>query len=262
MDKGIPKPGTFYELLRWKLGQPHKDGSPWRDALTWVNHSTTYDFHSPDLFGYTWGLPILVPTCPRKLFEQGPRDIVTDTLHASSSDTWNTLAMVRLKLQEYIPATARNRQCISWLVWQPKRTCAGYTSRLVRIRCNSADLIAWRPVSIAWIRRYDVEESSAQFATYVWSEWISKAVQPMHTWTRVSWICSKVLTEEVQANAVLFSLSLVVRAQGILILQARGAVNLHRRQPKLRMILWVVVPRSHHQTREKGSVLTHQPAWR
>ena len=71
------------------------------------------------------GLPIFVPTCPKKLFEQGPRkkyvDIVTDTLHASSADlitwntlvtlhassadliTWNTLVMMRLKLQDYIP---------------------------------------------------------------------------------------------------------------------------------------------------------------
>ena len=42
-----------------------------------------------------------MPTCLRKLFEEGPRhkcvDIVTDTLHASSSDliTWNTLAMLK-----------------------------------------------------------------------------------------------------------------------------------------------------------------------
>ena len=40
---------------------------------------------------------MIVPTCPKKLFAQGPRkkyvDIVTDALHASSSDliTWNTL---------------------------------------------------------------------------------------------------------------------------------------------------------------------------
>ena len=35
-------------------------------------------------------LPFLTPTCRRKLFEEGPRhkyvDIVTDTLHTSSSD--------------------------------------------------------------------------------------------------------------------------------------------------------------------------------
>ena len=40
--------------------------------------------------------------CPKKLFALGPRkkyvDIVTDTLHASSSDliTWNTLVTIKL----------------------------------------------------------------------------------------------------------------------------------------------------------------------
>ena len=60
----------------------------------------------------TWiylGLPVIVPTCPKKLFAQGPRkkyvDIVTDTLHASSSDliTWNTLVMMKLQWVENIP---------------------------------------------------------------------------------------------------------------------------------------------------------------
>ena len=59
--------------------------------------------------GYIWGLPVLVPTCPKKLFSQGPRqkyvDIVTDTLHASSSDliTWNTLVMIKMKWIDILP---------------------------------------------------------------------------------------------------------------------------------------------------------------
>ena len=58
---------------------------------------------------YRWGLPVLVPTCPKKMFIQGPRlkyfDIVTDTLHASSSDliTWNTLVMMKLRWINEIP---------------------------------------------------------------------------------------------------------------------------------------------------------------
>ena len=58
---------------------------------------------------YRWGLPVLVPTCPRKLFKLGPRlkyvDIVTDTLHASSSDliTWNTLVLLKLRWFTDIP---------------------------------------------------------------------------------------------------------------------------------------------------------------
>ena len=60
-------------------------------------HGSTYDFRVTEAPKYRWGLPVLVPTCPKKMFIQGPRlkyiDIVTDTLHASSSDliTWNTL---------------------------------------------------------------------------------------------------------------------------------------------------------------------------
>ena len=65
--------------------------------------SPTCDFRVNETPKYRWGLPVLVPTCPKKLFAQGPRlkyvDIVTDTLHASSSDliTWNTLVMMKLK---------------------------------------------------------------------------------------------------------------------------------------------------------------------
>ena len=56
-----------------------------------------------------WGLPVIVPTFPKKLFAQGPRkkyvDIVTDTLHASSSDliTWNTLVLMKLQWVDSIP---------------------------------------------------------------------------------------------------------------------------------------------------------------
>ena len=52
---------------------------------------------------------MVVPTCPKKLFSQGPRqkyvDIVTDTIHASSSDliTWNTLVLIKLKWITIIP---------------------------------------------------------------------------------------------------------------------------------------------------------------
>ena len=54
-----------------------------------------------EALGFVGGLPLIVPTCPRQFFAEGPRhkyvDIVTDTLHASSSDliTWNTLVMIK-----------------------------------------------------------------------------------------------------------------------------------------------------------------------
>ena len=75
----------------------------------WFEHSINYDFRVVDPSGYIWGLPVIVPTCPKKLFSQGPRhkyvDIVTDTIHASSSDliTWNTLVMIKLKWVSIIP---------------------------------------------------------------------------------------------------------------------------------------------------------------
>ena len=65
------------------------------------HHTVHYDFRAHDPIGSVWGLPLLIPTCPRKLFAQGVRlkyvDIATDTLQASSSDliTWNTLAMIK-----------------------------------------------------------------------------------------------------------------------------------------------------------------------
>ena len=68
----------------------------------WFAHSPKHDFRVKDPQGYIWGLPLLVLTCPKKLFALGPRkkyvDIVTDTLHASSSDllTWNTVVMMKL----------------------------------------------------------------------------------------------------------------------------------------------------------------------
>ena len=122
---GIPRPGTFYEVYR-RLGKTRSDELEWRDAAAWVNHSTTSDFHTPDAFGYIWGLPIFVPTCARKLFEQGPRqkyvDIVTDTLHASSADliTWNTLAMKRLKLQNFIPDMRQEITAASLEAWDKR----------------------------------------------------------------------------------------------------------------------------------------------
>ena len=108
-SSGIPVPCTFNEVMHKKLGEPWVGDQLWRDPTAWVNHSPIYDFHVHEPLGFIWGLPIVVPTCPRKMFEQGPRkkyvDIVTDALHASSSDliTWNTLAMIRTQLHDHIP---------------------------------------------------------------------------------------------------------------------------------------------------------------
>ena len=68
------------------------DGEVWCVEEAWFAHSPDFDFRVVDPPGCIWGLPVIVPTCPKKLFAQGPRkkyvDIVTDALqlHASSSD--------------------------------------------------------------------------------------------------------------------------------------------------------------------------------
>ena len=60
------------------------------DPNAWGKRSSSCDFRVTDSLEYIWGLSIIIPTCPRKLLEQGPRkkyvDIVTDTLDASSND--------------------------------------------------------------------------------------------------------------------------------------------------------------------------------
>ena len=62
----------------------------WCSQEAWFAHSPDHDFRVKDPPGYIWGLPVIVPTCPKKLFALGPRkkyvDIVADTLHVSSSD--------------------------------------------------------------------------------------------------------------------------------------------------------------------------------
>ena len=40
-----------------------------------------YDFRVIDPPGYIWGLPVLVPTCPKKLFSEGPRRKYVDHCH-------------------------------------------------------------------------------------------------------------------------------------------------------------------------------------
>ena len=77
---GIAKPGTFYEVKK-KLGKVHPDDSLWCDAEAWVRHSTTFDFHTPDAFGYVWGLPILVPTYRISSRRHGMRSPAHHSMH-------------------------------------------------------------------------------------------------------------------------------------------------------------------------------------
>ena len=97
VGEGIPASNTFHSVIYERLGKNSSDAESWCTEDAWFAQSPQYDFRVKDA-----GLPVLVPTCPKKLFAIGPRkkyvDIVTDTLHASSSDllTWNTLVMIKL----------------------------------------------------------------------------------------------------------------------------------------------------------------------
>ena len=44
----------------------------------WFDHSPQHDFRVRNAYGYIWGLPVLVPTCPKKLFATGPRKKYVD----------------------------------------------------------------------------------------------------------------------------------------------------------------------------------------
>ena len=109
MGDGIPASNTFHSVIYQRLEKSSSDIEFWCTVEAWFAHSPQHDFHVKNAYGHIWGLPVLVPTCPKKLFGKGPRkkyvDIVTDTLHASSSDliTWNTLVMIKLNWFGSIP---------------------------------------------------------------------------------------------------------------------------------------------------------------
>ena len=106
---GIPSVHTFHSVVKDRVGTQPNVIQHWCDEKAWFESSPTRDFWVTDAPKYRWGLPVIVPTCPKKMFKQGPRlkyiDIVTDTLHASSSDliTWNTLVTLKLKWYNEIP---------------------------------------------------------------------------------------------------------------------------------------------------------------
>ena len=102
---GIPSVYAFHSVVQNRVGYQYGAVQQWCNE----DASPTCDFWVADASKYRWGLAVLVPTCPKKMFMQGPRlkyiDIVTDTLHASSSDliTWNTLVMLKLRWLNEIP---------------------------------------------------------------------------------------------------------------------------------------------------------------
>ena len=109
IGRGIPPANTLHAAIHDRAAKWVNHVDEWCLEEAWFKSSVNHDFRVVDPSGYIWGLPVIIPTCPKRLFAQGPRqkyvDIVTDTIHASSSDliTWNTLVMIRLKWIDLIP---------------------------------------------------------------------------------------------------------------------------------------------------------------
>ena len=146
---------------------------------------------------YRWGLPVLVPTCPRKLFMLGPRlkyvDIVTDTLHASSSDliTWNTLVLLKLRWFTDIPrqwlAIATHsleawkaRDQLSQLHNDNRRGYARVTPiALSHIGVPGSNILHADEYPTEGLGVYDDFEVCDSFSGYIWATWTTMAAQPM-----------------------------------------------------------------------------------
>ena len=185
VGEGIPVANTFHSIVYQRLGRETPNGDVWCAEEARFAHSPQHDFRVKDVQGYIWGLPAIVPTCPKKLFALGPRkkyvDIVTDTLHASSSDllTWNTLVMTKLgwmSLEEW-----KERDAKPPFLPDNRRGYARVTPvALSRNGIPGLPVHALDQYPRDGLGIYDDLETSSQFSRYVWSDWNTKTVQPMH----------------------------------------------------------------------------------
>ena len=174
------------------------DGEVWCVEEAWFAHSPDFDFRVVDPPGYIWGLPVIVPTCPKKLFAQGPRkkyvDIVTDTLHASSSDliTWNTLVMMKLQWVDSIPRQWIEITTQSLEAWKARDEQSpflpdnrrGYARvtpvALSQLGIPGTNVLMLNEYPLHGLGLYDDLETCEQYSGYVWSSWTTKVVQPAH----------------------------------------------------------------------------------
>ena len=170
----------------------------WCVEEAWFQHSVNFDFRVTDPSGQNWGLPVIIPTCPKKLFAQGPRqkyvDSVTDTLHASSSDliTWNTLVMIKLKWVNLIPRQWLEIATQSLEAWKlrdekppflpdNRRGFARVTPiALSKVGVPNTKIYAMDEFPLHGLGLYDDYESWRKYKDYVWSGWTTKRAQPMH----------------------------------------------------------------------------------
>ena len=142
-------------------------------------------------------MPVLVPTCPKKMFMQGPRlkyiDIVTDTLHASSSDliTWNTLVMMKLRWFNEIPRQWVDITTNSLEAWDARDQLSqlhddnrrGY-ARVTPVALSSVGMPGSSTLPLDEYPKhglgvYDDYETSEEFNGYIWATWTTMSAQPM-----------------------------------------------------------------------------------
>ena len=128
---------------------------------------------------------------------QGPRlkyiDIVTDTLHASSSDliTWNTLVMMKLKWFNIIPRPWVDITTHSLKAWEARDqlspfhddTRRGY-ARVTPVALSSVGVpgsgtLPQDEYPKHGLGIYDDYETSEEFNGYLWATWTTMAAQPM-----------------------------------------------------------------------------------
>ena len=141
---------------------------------------------------------MIVPTCPKKLFSQGPRhkyvDIVTDTIHASSSDpiTWNTLVMIKLKWisiirRQWLEITTQSLE--AWKLRDEKSPFLPDNRRgfarvtpvaLSKVGVLNTEIHAMDEFPLHGLGLYDDFEPWGRYNGYVWSGWTTRQAQPMH----------------------------------------------------------------------------------
>ena len=155
---GIPPAGTFQSIVRDRVVNRSDIIDRWCNEQAWFEHSPTWDFWVIDEAKYRWGLPVLVPTCPRKLFMQGPRlkyvDIVTDTQHASSSDliTWNTLVMMKLRWLDDIPRKWVDITVNSLEAWNARTSRRMVWVYMMTMRHVTSSVVTFGPLGLPWLR--------------------------------------------------------------------------------------------------------------
>ena len=194
----IPPVNTFHAVVHGRAARWVQDVDEWCLEEAWFEHSIDFDFRVIDPPGYIWGLPVLVPTCPKKLFSQSPRqkyvDIVTDTLHASSSDliTWNTLIMIKLRWIGIIPRQWLEITTQSLDAWKQRdekspflpdnrRGFARVTPvALSKVGIPDTKIHAMDEFPLHGLGLYDDFEPWGQYSGYVWSDWTTRKAQPMH----------------------------------------------------------------------------------